>query len=241
MIGEFLELSLPTTDPMESYAFWQRVGFANTPVGGAWDHPYASLTDGRIHVGIHAVDAQDEIVGPTLTFVRPRLLDLVPQLEALGVELEVCRLGGHEFNRIAFRDPDEHLVCVVEARTFSPHPEPPIQSRLGWFGEYRLPVRSAGDSARFWERLGFLAGPHSRHRDAQLLAATGLNLGVHEERALRAPALAFYEDGTGARLDRLRESGLEPKRVTRSREGAIERAELMSPEGLSLLLVEGQL
>ena len=87
----------------------------------------------------------------------------------------------------------------------------------------------------------FLAGPHSRHRDAQLLAATGLNLGVHEERALRTPALAFYEDGIGARLDRLRESGLEPKRVTRSREGAIERAELLSPEGLSLLLVEGQL
>jgi hypothetical protein len=238
VIGEFLELSLPTPDPMESYAFWQRVGFANTPVGGAWSHAYASLTDGRIHVGVHA---SDELAGPTLTFVRPRLLDLVPLLEALDIELEVCRLGGHEFNRIAFKDPDDHRVRVVEARTFSPHPEPPVQSRLGWFGEYRLPVRSAGDSARFWERLGFLAGPHSRHRDAQLLAATGLNLGLHEERALRAPALTFYEDGIGARLDRLRESGLEPKRVSRTREGAIERAELVSPEGLSLLLVEGHL
>jgi hypothetical protein len=132
-------------------------------------------------------------------------------------------------------------VRVVEARTFSPHPEPPAQSRLGWFGEYRMPVRSAGESAAFWERLGFLGAPHSRQRDARLLAATGINLGAHEERALRAPALAFYEDGIGARLDRLRESGLEPKRVTRTREGAIERAELLSPEGLTLLLIEGHL
>jgi hypothetical protein len=237
MIGEFLELSLPTGDPMESYAFWQRVGFADAPAGGAWAHAYASLTDGRIHVGVH----QAELAGPTLTFVRPKLLDLVPQLEALGIELELIRLGGHEFNQIAFKDPDEQWVRVVEARTFSPHPEPPAQSRLGWFGEYRMPVRSAGESAAFWERLGFLAAPHSRHRDARLLAATGINLGAHEERALRAPALTFYEDGIGARLDRLRESGIEPKRVTRSREGAIERAELLSPEGLTLLLVEGHL
>ena len=237
MLGEFLELSLPSSDPMESYAFWQRVGFASTLVGGAWRHPYAALTDGRIHVGIH----QAELAGPTLTFVRPRLLELVPQLEALGIELDFVRLGGHEFNQIGFKDPDEQMVCVVEARTFSPHPEPPVQSRLGWFGEYRMPVRSATDSAKSWERLGFLAAPHSRAPDAQLLAATGINLGAHEERALRGPALAFYEEGIGARLDRLRESGVEPKRITRSREGVIERAEIISPEGLTLLLIEGHL
>jgi hypothetical protein len=237
VLGEFLELSLPTTDPMESYAFWQRVGFASAQVGGAWRHRYASLTDGRIHVGVH----EAELPGPTLTFVRPNLLALVPQLEALGIELELCRLGGDEFNQLAFRDPDEQRVCVVEARTFSPHPEPPAQSRLGWCGEYRMPVRSAGDSAAFWERLGFLAGPHAHHDDAQLLAATGINLGAHEQRALRAPALAFYEQGIGARLDRLRESGVEPKRVSRARDGTLERAEIVSPEGLTLLLVEGHL
>lgn len=236
MIGEFLELSLPTSDPMSSYAFWQRVGFQSVPVGGAWKHPYAALTDGRVHVGIH----QSELAGPTLTFVRPHLLELVPQLEDLGIEVEVCKLGGHEFNVIGFRDPDEQWVQVVEARTFSPHPEPPSQSRLGWCGEYRMPVRAATESAAFWERLGFLAGAHARHADARLLAATGINLGAHEERALRAPALAFYEEGVGARLDRLRETGLEPGRVTRTREGAIARAELVSPEGFTLLLIEGQ-
>jgi len=241
MIGEFLELSLASADPLESYAFWQRLGFVSTPVGGAWPHRYAALTDGRIHVGVHAGAGRDEFAGPTLTFVRPRLLDLVPQLESLGIEIELCRLGGDEFNQLGFRDPDEQWVCVVEARTFSPHPEPPVQSRLGWFGEYRMPVRSAQDSARFWERIGFLAGPHARQPDAQLLAATGINLGAHEERALRAPALAFYEDGIGARLDALRESGIEATRVSRTREGAVERAELKTPEGLTLLLIEGQL
>lgn len=237
MLGEFLELSLASADPLESYTFWQRIGFASAPVGGAWRHPYAALTDGRIHVGVHRA----ELTGPTLTFVRPNLLDLVPRLEALGIELVFCRLGGDEFNQIGFEDPDQQMICVVEARTFSPHPEPPAQSRLGWFGEYRMPVRSAPDSAVFWERLGFMAAPHARDRDARLLAATGINLGAHEERALRAPALAFYEEGIGARLDALRESGIEPQRVTRSRVGAIERAEIVTPEGLTLLLIEGQL
>ena len=50
------------------------------------------------------------------------------QLEALGIELELIRLGGHEFNQIAFKDPDEQWVRVVEARTFSPHPEPPASA-----------------------------------------------------------------------------------------------------------------
>lgn len=237
MLGEFLELSLTAPDPLESLAFWQRAGFVSETVGGAWRHPYAVLTDGRIHVGIH----KHELSAPALTFVCHGLRERVEALEAIGVEFEFIHLGADRFNELGFLDPDGHLVRLVEARTFSLAPDAPEHSRFGWFGEYRLPVRSAVESAKYWERIGLLCAPHGRLPDARLLACTGFNLGVHEDRALRAPALAFYDEGMGARVERLVESGLEVGRVRRARDGSFESAELVSPEGLTILLLEGHL
>ena len=81
MLGEFLELSLTAPDPLQSLAFWQKAGFVSESVGGAWRHPYAALTDGRIHIGIH----QHELAQPALTFVCKGLRERVATLEALGI------------------------------------------------------------------------------------------------------------------------------------------------------------
>lgn len=241
MLGEFLELSLAASDPLESLAFWQRAGFVAETVGGAWRHPYAALTDGRIHVGIHGTAAEGALAGPALTFVSHDLRAKAERLEALGIEFEFVHLGADRFNELGFLDPDGHLVRLVEARTFSLAPEPPERSCFGWFGEYRMPVRSAAESARYWEQLGLLCAPHEHLDDARLLACTGFNLGAHEDRRLRQPALAFYDEGMGARVERLVEAGLPVGRVQRGRDGGFERAELVSPEGLTILLLEGHL
>jgi catechol 2,3-dioxygenase-like lactoylglutathione lyase family enzyme len=237
MLGEFHELSVHADDIPASLAFWEKLGFVQAQVGGAWTHPYAVITDGRLTLGLHRY----EFASPALSFVRPGLRDLVPAIEALGIELEFYKLGTDQFNELGFFDPDRQMICLLEARTYSPAFEPPGASKLGWFGEYRMPVRSAEESARFWESLGLLPDERAHATGARLLCCTGLNLGAHEDRALRAPALAFYDEGMAARVDRLAESGLEFLRVRRDRSGAFERAELRSPEGLDLLLVAGQL
>lgn len=237
MIGEFHELSVHAPDIPASLAFWEKLGFVQAQVGGAWQHPYAVLTDGRLTLGLHRY----EFDSPALSFVRPGLRDLVPALEALGIEFEFLKLGSEHFNELGFLDPDGQMICLLEARTYSPVAEPPAGSRLGWFGEYRMPVRSAANSASFWEALGLVAAEHGRFDDAQLLCCTGMNLGAHEDRKLRAPALAFYDEGMAARVERLAESGFEFGRVQRGRDGAFERVELRSPEGLDLLLIEGHL
>ena len=159
MIGEFLELSLTAPEPLESLVFWQKAGFVSETVGGAWRHPYAALTDGRIHIGVH----QHTLGAPALTFVCHGLRERVAALEAIGIEFEFIHLGADRFNELGFHDPDGHLVRLVEARTFSVAPDAPEHSRFGWFGEYRMPVRSAGECAAFWERLGFVtAAPDER-------------------------------------------------------------------------------
>ena len=169
MLGEFLELSLTAPEPLESLAFWQKAGFVSETVGGAWRHRYAALTDGRIHIGIH----DHALASPALTFVCHGLRDKVAALEALGIEFEFIHLGADRFNELGFLDPDGHLVRLVEARTFSAAADVPEHSRFGWFGEFRLPVRSAAESARYWEQLGLLCAPHARLTDARLLSCTG--------------------------------------------------------------------
>ncbi len=52
-------------------------------------------------IGLHARDA----FTPALTFVKPGLLRLVDDLERLGVELELRRLGDHEFNEVGWFGP----------------------------------------------------------------------------------------------------------------------------------------
>lgn len=241
MIGEFHELSISTADILESTHFWEGLGFVQATTGEAWKHPYGVFTDGRLTIGLHRY----EFASPALTFVRPGLRDLVPRLEALleerGIDLEFIKLGPEHFNELGFLDPDGQMVCLLEARTYSPVVEPPGETRLGWFGEYRMPVRSAPDSERFWERLGLLGHEHAASEDARLLCCTGMNLGAHEDRRLRAPALAFYEHGMAARVERLHEKGWPVGKVVRGPDGAFRSATLRSPEGLDLLLIEGQL
>ena len=77
MLGRFLEFSVATPDIAASFDFYSRLGFAQVPAGDAWPHPYAVLTDGRIHIGLHATEPDT----PQLTFVRPLLLP-VGRLEA---------------------------------------------------------------------------------------------------------------------------------------------------------------
>lgn len=237
MIGEFHELSVATPDILASTQFWEKLGFVQASTGEAWKHPYGVFTDGRLTLGLH----QYQFDSPSLTFVRPGLRELVPQLEARGIEFEFIKLGTEHFNELGFLDPDGQMVCLLEARTYSPVVEPPTHSRLGWFGEYRMPVRSAPEALAFWEPLGLLGHEHSRAADARLLSCTGMNLGAHEDRRLRAPALAFYEEGMGARVEALVEKGFPVVRLVRDREGGFESALLESPEGLHILLLEGHL
>jgi hypothetical protein len=238
MFGRFLEISLYAPEIRDSLAFYESLGFVQAPVGEALDYPYAVVTDGRLFLGLHGKG----IVSPALTFVMPRLMHGMEQLEQLGIELEDLRLGNEVFNRVSFRDPSGQAVNVFEARTFSPPQfETEPATTCGYFSEFGLPVREQGAMRVFWEALGFVAWDEQPEPFARTaITSDHLNLALYRSRAFRQPVLTFEDRDMRERLARLKERGFQLSDEMPDSLDESCNAILIAPEGTRLLLLESE-
>lgn len=225
MLGDFLEISLTSTDMLGSLEFYQKLGFHEAPVGGSWKHPYTVFTDGRIHIGLHKREDQ----GPTLSFVLPELRKKLEGIEALGIEFTDINLELHRFNHLRFEDPEGNPVALLEARTYSPmHGSEPGPSLCGYFVEYRLPVADVAAAARFWESLGLIVETAEDGRYAQA-SWSGINLGLEQVRPRARPALVFENADLEETRALLEMRGLPARNDP-------EGVRVATPEGIELLL-----
>ncbi|HEY0940672.1 MAG TPA: hypothetical protein VGE08_11290 [Steroidobacter sp.] len=238
MFGRFLEISVHAPEIRESLAFYESLGFVQAPVGEAFPYPYAVVTDGRLFLGLHG----QGMTSPALTFVMPRLMRGIEQLEDMGIELEDLQLGNEVFNRASFRDPSGQCVNVVEARTFSPpqfetHPA----TTCGYFSEYGLPAREQAPMRHFWEALGFVAWDEQPEPFARTaITSDHLNLALYRSRAFRQPVLTFEDRDMRERLARLKERGC---RLSDEMPDSLDEscnAILVAPEGTRLLLLQSE-
>ena len=232
MLGRFLELSVPAPRILDSWHFYQRLGFASATVGEIWSHRYAVVSDGRIALGLHDI----ELEGPTLSYVLPDLGQRIAALEAAGIEFDSRVLGNEAFNEARFATPAGQHARLIEARTFSP-PEHPKPSVLGWFEEYALPTIELAVSRGYWEALGFVTVTEATTPWPQLsLTSDSLNIGLYHTRELKAPALVFSLEDLAPLRARLDELGLEPStNLPRSLDPA-SHLMLIAPEGTQLLV-----
>lgn len=236
MIGRFLEISLYTPEIRESLAFYESLGFVQARVGEVFKHPYAVVTDGRLFLGLHG----QPVASPALTFVMPRLMHGIEQLEQLGIEFEDLKLGDEVFNRASFRDPSGQCVNVVEARTFSP-PQFDTQpaTTCGYFTEFGLPAREQGPMRIFWEALGFVAWDEEPEPFARMaITSDHLNLSLYRSRAFRQPLLTFEDRDMRERLARLKERGFALSDEMPDSLDESCNAVLVAPEGTRLLLLQ---
>jgi catechol 2,3-dioxygenase-like lactoylglutathione lyase family enzyme len=235
VLGRFLEYSIATPDIQASLAFYLKLGFSQAEAGEAWSYPYAVVTDGRIHLGLH----QHPRPAPALTFVKPDLLRHLAVLESLGVDFEFRRLGNDVFNELGWLDPSGHLVHLVEARTFSPSKRADTDtSTCGYFLEIALPTPGIEHSKAFWEKLGFV-GMDEMSATLPHVSCTSdsIDIGLYEPAHFLAPTLLFEARDVGGTLARLAAEGIEPAgklpAPLRQRPAAI----LAAPEGTLMLLV----
>jgi catechol 2,3-dioxygenase-like lactoylglutathione lyase family enzyme len=236
-LGRFHEISLATTNIRASVEFYESLGFTQAPTTDAWPHPYGVLTDGRLFVGLH----QRHAPSPALTFVVPNLAAHLPELGDLGIELSLCRTGEEVFNEIGFLDPDGHAVTGIEARTYSPVARNAAEVSLcGYFTEIGLPARDFEASRAFWEPLGFVAIEQTEDPFARLpLTSDHIDIAFHRPRTFDAPMLVFRDPDMRERIARLRDLGVAvspelPRGLTPDGSALLE-----SPEGMALLLMEG--
>lgn len=236
-LGRFHEISLATPDIRASVEFYESLGFTQAPTTDAWPHPYGVLTDGRLFIGLH----QRRAPSPSLTFVMPDLATHLPKLARLGIDLTVCRTGEAVFNEIGFLDPSGQAVTGIEARTYSPVVRGTAEVSLcGYFAEISVPARDFEAARGFWEPLGFVALQESEEPFARLaLTSDHIDIAFHRPRTFDAPMLVFREADMRERIARLRELGLTlspdlPRGLSPSSSALLE-----SPEGMALLLLEG--
>jgi hypothetical protein len=238
MFGRFLEISVYAPEIRDSLAFYESLGFVQAPVGEVFSHPYAVVTDGRLFLGLHGRAAPS----PALTFVMPRLMHGIEQLEQLGIELEDLQLGNEVFNRVSFRDPSGQRINVFEARTFSP---PPLESQpattCGYFTEYGMPAREQAAMRVFWEAAGFVAWDEQPEPFARTaITSDHLNLALYRSRAFRQPVLTFEDRDMRERLACLKERGLQFSDEMPDSLDERCNAILIAPEGTRLLLLQSE-
>jgi len=236
VLGRFLEISVRATDIPESLAFYESLGFAQASVGDTWSHPYAVITDGRLHLGLHA----REFESPALTWVQPDLARHVPRLQSLGVEFSVERLGEDSLHEVGFVDPSGQMITLLEARTFSPPAVAPTHAtQLGYFEEFGVPTNDLERAAAFWDALGFVAFDPVREPFTKVVAAgRDLNVGLYDV-DLRHPVLTFSDPAMPERIAALRDQGYRfVERLPRGMNPR-ENALLEAPEGTWLLLTTG--
>jgi catechol 2,3-dioxygenase-like lactoylglutathione lyase family enzyme len=236
MLGRFLEISVCSSDIPESLAFYESLGFVQASVGDTWSHPYAVITDGRLHLGLHARESES----PALAWVQPGLAMHAARLQALGIEFSVARLGEDALHEVGFTDPSGQMITLLEARTFSPPAIAPTHAtQLGYFEEFGLPTSDLERATAFWDALGFVTFDPVREPFTKVVAAgRDLNVGLYGV-DLRQPVLTFSDSAMPERIAALREQGY--RFVERLPRGMSPRdnALLEAPEGTWLLLTTG--
>jgi len=235
MIGRFHEISVHAPEPLESLAFYERLGFTQVTAGEAFPYPYAVISDGRLAIGLHGRELPQS---PLLAFVLPDLRDELEAIERRGVAILERRVGDDVFNEARI-DVAGQSLRLLEARTHSPPPFGPAEtSRLGWFEEVALPSGDRQEAGKAWERVGFVQAEEGDEPYPHVgLTSDSLNVALVDRSILRNAALVFTDADMLARIARLAADGFEFARHAPAALDAPGHALLVAPEGTQLLLV----
>lgn len=232
MLGRFLEFSVNTADVAESLSFYKLLGFHELKSGDVWSHKYAVVSDGEICIGIH----DREFAGPALTFVHQELAKTARSMADHGFDFRFLQIDEDAFNELGFVDSDNHLITMIEARTFSPAADDLEDSLCGGWFETTLPVKDALRAGRFWaplapELLRMREEPTTHMR----FNAAGMALGLSESIALSGPSLCFRCDDRDAIWIALAKHGFKHREFP-GFEGAF--MSISAPEGTDLYLFD---
>lgn len=231
-IGHFLEISVRTTDILESLHFYKTLGFAELEIGDVWSHKYAVVSDGELNIGLH----DREFDAPAITFVQPDLAKHARSMTDHGFKFSFMKLDEDVFNEIGFADRDGHMVTMLEARTFHVSKDVDRDSLCGSWIELTLPVRDALRAAQFWAPIApTMLDMREEPTTHMRFDAGGAPLGLSESIAVKAPSLSFKCPDRHGLMGLLEQNGMDFEKFP-GFEGAF--VAINAPEGTVLYAFE---
>jgi hypothetical protein len=232
IIGRFLEISVRTTDILESLHFYKTLGFAELDIGDVWSHKYAVVSDGELNIGMH----ERELDAPAIAFVHPDLAKHARSMTDHGFKFSFMQLDEDAFNEVGFADRDGHMVTMLEARTFHAGNDVERDSRCGSWIELTLPVRDALRAAQFWAPIApTMLEMREEPTTHMRFDAGGAPLGLSESIAVKAPSLSFKCPDRHGLMGVLEQSGMDFEKFP-GFEGAF--VAIKAPEGTVLYAFE---
>lgn len=232
IIGHFLEISVRTTDILESLHFYKTLGFAELDIGEVWSHKYAVVSDGELNIGMH----EREFDAPAITFVHPDLAKHARSMTDHGFKFSFMQLDEDAFNQIGFADRDGHMVTMLEARTFQASTDVERDSQCGSWIELTLPVRDALRAAQFWAPIApTMLDMREEPTTHMRFDAGGAPLGLSESIAVKTPSLSFKCPDRHGLMGVLEQNGMDFEKFP-GFEGAF--VAIKAPEGTVLYAFE---
>lgn len=231
-IGHFLEISVRTTDILESLRFYRTLGFAELEINDIWSHKYAVVSDGELNIGLH----DREFDAPAITFVQPGLAKHARSMTDHGFRFSFMRLDEDSFNEIGFADRDKHMVTMLEARTFHAGGDVERDSLCGGWIELTLPVRDTLRAAQFWAPIApTMLEMREEPTTHMRFDAGGAPLGLSESIAVNTPSLSFKCPDRHGLMGTLEQNGMDFEKFP-GFEGAF--VAIKAPEGTVLYAFE---
>lgn len=195
-LGKFHEISITTRSLSQSIAFYESLGFRRGAVEPVWPHPYAVVSLGPLHLGLH----EYRFPSPSFTTVHADIESLVEEYRSVGMHLAFAKTGPDCFNEFGFRDPGGNMITVLERSTHRALDTdmPQTSATLGEFFAYGLPTPDREVGIRFWKLLGAQEELERTHDELRLHAA-GLAILLDDVASFDRPTLLFRQPGASSR------------------------------------------
>lgn len=232
-LGNYVSVTLATSDVPASLAFYESLGFQKLSDD--------TVTDGSINLCLRKGDFKT----PTLAYMGSDLPAVRALFSPQKQKRKATPTTSGEFN-----DPNGLRITINEAPSNVPMPGGGVTSRtpiskLGKFGEFTIPTDNLTQSLVFWAKLGFEALHVAKIPYSYAILSDGLIvIGLHE---FNQPyvALAYFAEDMAQRIQALKAEGLDIRdfpadgSFDAAQGDQVENAMFLSDEGQAFYLFKG--
>lgn len=239
-LGDVVQISIGVPDISESVAFYEALGFYKIAANDEpW--PWAQFSDGRNLILLN----QDGNIYVGLNYFSTNVAQKVAQLEGLGVPFLHKQQQDGRIQTAIFGDQNGLMVGLINHEAAEmPHPTGFPLCDCGKFGELAVSVADFGETAEFWQQLGFEPSHTSHEPYPWGIFSDGLVvLGFHQttELGTNGPALTYFAPDMPDRIERVRKAGIPFASEMADEAGVVRNATLKGPAGEAIFMFEGEL